>query len=125
MNLLLDTHAFVWWVELDQRLSKAARTAIADSSRVHVSVATAWEIAIKVRLGKIEVDSDRLVPAIAGSGFQELPVSAAHAMGVARLPLLHTDPFDRLLIAQAFLEPLKLLTVDAALCPYGELIMLA
>jgi PIN domain nuclease of toxin-antitoxin system len=84
-----------------------------------VSAASIWEIAIKARLGKIDADADLLADAIDGSGFQELPVSARHAAAVAKLPLHHTDPFDRLLLAQAFLEPLRFVTVDGALAAYG------
>ena len=78
-----------------------------------VSAASIWEIAIKARLGKIDADPDALVAAIDASGFIELPVRAAQAARVGALPRLHTDPFDRLLIAQAIAEPLRLLTADA------------
>lgn len=81
-------------------------------------------MAIKARLGKIQADPDELTAAIDASGFVELPVRAVHAAGVARLALHHNDPFDRLLIAQAVAEPLKLLTADAALARYSDVVML-
>jgi PIN domain nuclease of toxin-antitoxin system len=82
-------------------------------------------VAIKARLGKIEVDPNELVAAIEASGFVELPVRAAHAAGVSGLALHHNDPFDRLLIAQALAEPLRLLTADTALARYSDIVMLA
>ena len=87
-----------------------------------MSAASIWEIAIKVRLGKIEGDPQQLVQAITDSGFSELPVGARHAAHVAKLPLHHGDPFDRLLLAQAITEPLRLLTVDPVLAQYTELV---
>ena len=89
-----------------------------------MSAASLWEIAIKVRLGKIDADPDELIAAIGRSGFTELPVRASHASGVARLKMHHNDPFDRLLVAQAVAEPLKLLTADAALARYSDLVVL-
>jgi PIN domain nuclease of toxin-antitoxin system len=86
---------------------------------VYVSAASIWEIAIKARLGKIEGDAQAFAAAIETSGFEELAVTAAHAAAVARLPLHHMDPFDRLLLAQAFSEPLRLVTADRALAAYG------
>jgi PIN domain nuclease of toxin-antitoxin system len=84
-----------------------------------VSAASIWEIAIKSRLGKIEADPAALANSIEESGFEELPVTSKHAAAVAALPLYHTDPFDRLLLAQAFMEPLRLVTADGALAAYG------
>jgi len=123
MRLLLDTHVFLWVVGDSRRLKPKARRLIEAAERVHVSAASVWEIAIKMRLGKIRVDLEALVAAIETSGFVELPVRAAHAAGVAHLPLHHTDPFDRLLIAQALHEPLRLLTADAALAQYSDLVL--
>lgn len=119
MRLLLDTHVFLWAVGGDRRLSAAARARIAAADAVYVSAASIWEIAIKARLGKIEGDADELAMAIEASGFVELPIRAQHAAKVATLPLHHTDPFDRLLLAQAFSEPLHFLTADQALIAYG------
>ena len=119
MRALLDTHVFLWAVSANQRLSSAARARISGAEAVYVSAASIWEVAIKARLGKIEGDPEALVSSIEASGFHELPVSARHAAAVAALPLHHADPFDRLLLAQAFSEPLCLLTVDRALLAYG------
>jgi PIN domain nuclease of toxin-antitoxin system len=124
MRLLLDTHVFLWAVAGSASLKPAARRIIESAERVHVSAASIWEIAIKARLGKIDADPGALVAAIEDSGFVELPVSAAHAAGVAALPSHHGDPFDRLLLAQALSEPLRLLSADAALARYSDLVVL-
>jgi len=125
MRLLLDTRIFLWAVAGSPRLKPAARRLIESAEQVYVSAASIWEIAIKAQLGKIEADPHALNDAIAASGFLELSVRAAHAAGVARLAAHHTDPFDRLLVAQALAEPLKLLTADAALVQYGDIVVLA
>ena len=119
MKLLLDTHVFIWAVAGDKRLKSAARAKISAAEAVYVSASSIWEIAIKARLGKIEGDAEALAVAIEASGFQELPVTTRHAAAVGGLPLHHTDPFDRLLLAQAFSEPLHSLTADHALAAYG------
>jgi len=125
VRLLLDTHIFLWSVTGNALLKPATRRFMESADQVYVSAVSIWEIAIKARLGKIEADPDELVAAIDASGFTELPIRAAHAAGVARLALLHNDPFDRLLVAQAVAEPLKLLTADAALAAYSDLVVLA
>jgi PIN domain nuclease of toxin-antitoxin system len=119
MRLLLDTHVFLWAVTGSRRLKASARAYLAGAQAVYVSAASLWEIAIKVRLGKIEGDPDSLARAVEASGFQELPVTMRHAVAIAKLPMHHTDPFDRLLLAQAFSEPLRLVTADHALAAYG------
>lgn len=124
MRLLLDTHIFLWVVTDSRKLKAAARRVIEASDAVHVSSASIWEIAIKVRLGKIDGDPRQLADAIEPSGFLELPVSAHHAARVALLPDHHHDPFDRLLVAQALSEPLVLLTADSLLARYGEMVQL-
>lgn len=124
MRLLLDTHVFLWAVTANRRLHSSARAILSRADAVYVSAASIWEIAIKARLGKIEADAAYLVDAIDGSGFLELPVSARHAAAVAKLPPHHSDPFDRLLLAQAFLEPLRLVTADSVLATYGGAIEL-
>jgi PIN domain nuclease of toxin-antitoxin system len=123
MRLLLDTHIFLWAAAGSPSLKPPARRTIEHADQVYVSAASIWEIAVKARLGKIDADADELVDAIAASGFLSLPVQAVHAAAVAKLPLHHTDPFDRMLIAQAIYEPLKLLTVDRALAPYGDMVV--
>jgi PIN domain nuclease of toxin-antitoxin system len=124
MRLLLDTHVFLWAVTANKRLKPSTREFLSQADAVYVSAASIWETAIKARLGKIEADVTYLVDAIEGSGFQELPVSARHTAAVAKLPLHHSDPFDRLLLAQAFLEPLRLVTADPVLMAYGGAIEL-
>jgi PIN domain nuclease of toxin-antitoxin system len=122
MRLLLDTHVFLWCLKDDRQLSKAARVTIATATEVYVSSASVWEAAIKKALGKLDVDIDDLVLAIAGSGFIELPITARHAAAVSGLPELHRDPFDRILIAQAVSEPLRFLTADSVLKKYSDLV---
>ena len=122
MRLLLDTHVFLWAVAGSPQLKPAARRIIEAADKVHVSAASLWEIAIKAGLGKINADAGELLAAIDGSGFVELPVTAAHAAAVGNLPLHHRDPFDRLLIAQCMSEPLRFLTADAILGQYSDLV---
>jgi len=119
MRLLLDTHVYIWSVTGSRLLRAATRDYLASAQAVYVSAASIWEIAIKSRLGKIDGDPQAFADAIEPSGFHALAVTPAHAAAVARLPLHHTDPFDRLLLAQAFAEPLKLVTADSALSAYG------
>ena len=124
MRLLLDTHLFLWSVVDSPRLSAEARSSILTADEVYVSAVSIWEVAIKAGLGKIQGDVRQLAEAIGGSGFVELPVTALHAATVAELPPHHRDPFDRLLVAQAMTEPLILLTADAALLEYSDLVRL-
>jgi PIN domain nuclease of toxin-antitoxin system len=125
MRLLLDTHVFLWAVAGSSRLKAPARRLIDEADEVHVSAASIWEIAIKARLGKVDADPEEVAQAIVSSGFHELPVTAAHAAGVSRLEVHHNDPFDRLLISQALAEPLRLLTADAILARYSDVVVLA
>lgn len=124
MRILLDTHVYLWAVAGSPQLKQPARRIIQAADEVHVSAASIWEIAIKTRLGKIEADAAELAAAIDASGFVELPVRAAHAAAVAGLELHHHDPFDRILIAQATVEPLRFLTSDATLARYSDLVTL-
>ncbi len=123
MRLLLDTHIFLWVVFDEPELTDEARKIMGAADAIFVSSATIWEIAIKARLGKIKAAPEKMRNAIAESGFQELPVFARHAVGVAKLPLHHHDPFDRLLVAQAIDEPMKLVTADTQLAVYSELVI--
>lgn len=120
MTLLLDTHVFLWAVAGDERLPTEVATRLSDPGvEVFVSAACIWESAIKWALGRLPIgDVDRLVGAIADSGFRELPVTAAHAAAVAELEPLHRDPFDRLLLAQARTEALTLVSFDAQVRRY-------
>ena len=124
MRLLLDTHVFLWCVKDDKQLTKTARVILASATEVYVSSVSILEAAIKAKLGKLDANVDALVSAIADSGFLELPVTAKHAAAVGRLPDVHNDPFDRLLIAQAISEPLRFLTADDVLGQYSELVEL-
>jgi PIN domain nuclease of toxin-antitoxin system len=123
VRLLLDTHIFLWLTSANPQLSPRARQVIESAAKVFVSSATIWEIAIKVRLGKLAADLDQLTREIEANRFEELPVLARQAKLVANLPLHHGDPFDRLLIAQAIAEPMHLLTVDPRLKEYSELVI--
>lgn len=122
MNVLLDTHVLLWAMTDSRRLSASARRSIEGARTVFVSAVSLWEIALKSGLGKLEVDLDGLHDRIADAGFEELPVRWAHAVRLRRLPDLHKDPFDRMLVAQALGEPARLLTHDATLAAYSELV---
>ena len=112
-DLLLDTHVFLWWQVKDRRLADAARQSIAAPSvRVFVSAASVWEIAIKQRSGKLAFGVSP-VTAIAANGFSELPIAGLDAEHAGALEWPHTDPFDRLLVAQAMRHGLVLVTSDA------------
>lgn len=122
MRLLLDTHVFLWCIKNDRRLSKVARSKISTATDVYISSASIWEATIKIKLKKLDVDIDEMVNAIVESGFLELPITAQHAAAISQLPDIHRDPFDRILIAQAMIEPLTFLTADAELKNYSELV---
>jgi len=111
MRLLLDTHALLWWLR-DEGLAVEARAAIATPrNSVFVSAANTWEISIKQSLGKLTVDGD-VLKHVAQAGFDELPITLAHGIAAGQLPTHHKDPFDRMLIAQAQLEGLTVVTRD-------------
>jgi PIN domain nuclease of toxin-antitoxin system len=120
VNLLLDTHVFLWFVIQSPRLSKGVYHQIETTSVVYVSAASLWEMVIKIQLKKLAADPNELAAKIDASGFQELPVSVSHTLALERLPLHHRDPFDRILLAQANVEHLRLLTADSGLKPYGS-----
>jgi PIN domain nuclease of toxin-antitoxin system len=118
MKLLLDTHAFLWWDSDDARMPAFLQSAIASpNNEVFVSAVTVWEIAIKRALGKLIFDQ-ALGKAIEGHGFRALPITVEQAEWAGALPQLHRDPFDRLLVAQAQLEGLVLVTVDEQILRY-------
>ncbi|NJN53892.1 MAG: type II toxin-antitoxin system VapC family toxin [Anaerolineae bacterium] len=113
MNLLLDTHAFLWAVDNDPRLTQNAREAIVDGSNVvFVSAVTAWEITIKKAVGKLNVPDGDYLEELRLHRFTPLDITTEHALTVADLPPHHKDPFDRLLIAQAQVEKLTLVSRD-------------
>ena len=117
MRLLLDTHALLWWLA-DAGLTDQARDAIADPANlIMVSAASAWEISIKKALGKLAAPDD-LEQQVDAGGFSALPVSVAHAIAAGQLPRHHDDPFDRMLIAQAFAEGLTIVTHDKRFTDY-------
>ncbi|TFW16138.1 type II toxin-antitoxin system VapC family toxin [Duganella callida] len=124
MRLLLDTHVLLWSLQDDLKLSALAREKILAARPTYVSSASIWEIAIKVSVGKLDVDLDDLLGQIAQIGLRELRVSHKHAAKVKELPLIHRDPFDRLLIGQAVSESLTLLTTDRVLANYSTLVEL-
>ncbi len=122
MDLLLDTHTFLWFIDDDPRLSPVAAQRISDSdSRVVVSVVSAWEIAIKVRNGKLTLSrslADMWSESIDDNNFEVLDVIPKHVLALDLLPLHHRDPFDRMLVAQAIAEGFQLVSADTALDLY-------
>ncbi|OJZ08042.1 MAG: twitching motility protein PilT [Thiobacillus sp. 63-78] len=127
MVLLLDTHVLLWGLDAPERLPREIVGQLeSPETTVYFSAASIWEIAIKASLGKIDFpySPEAIAQAARDTGFVELPVRAEHGAKVAQLPLHHRDPFDRLLIAQSLLLPAQLLTADAALVPYTELVRL-
>ena len=118
MRLLLDTHVVLWALADPERLRPSARAAIIDPANdVLASAATAWEIAIKTALGKLTAPTD-LLRALDDSGIETLPITAVHALAAGALPPLHSDPFDRMLVAQAQAEGLALVTRDPKIAAY-------
>jgi PIN domain nuclease of toxin-antitoxin system len=119
MRLLLDTHALLWWLADDPELSEEARRLVADPDNlVAVSAASAWEMSIKTALGKLEAPDD-LAAELEANRFLPLPIAIDHALHAGRLPLHHRDPFDRMLVAQAELESLAIVTRDVSFEPYA------
>ena len=119
MRLLLDTHALLWALSDPERLAEAAREALRDGgNEVLGSAASAWELAIKRATGKLTAPDD-LLEVTAAAGFDWLPISARHATVAGALPPHHRDPFDRMLVAQARLESLTLVTRDQRFAAYG------
>ena len=123
MRLLLDTHVFLWWVEDAPALSRKARAAIANAeNQCFLSVASSWEMAIKLSMGKLKLADaiERFVPQqLAENGFSQLGIDFRHVARVAALPFHHRDPFDRLLVAQAMEEKLPVVTSDPLFKKYG------
>ena len=121
MRVLLDTHVLLWSLSEPSKLSGSMRKKI-DAAEVYVSAASIWEISIKSAVGKLAANPAEILSAIEPAGFSLLPISGEHAAKVAELPLLHKDPFDRMLLAQAAIEPMMLLTNDEALRGYGSFV---
>lgn len=119
MRLLLDTHALLWWLSDDPRLSARARDLIAEPANdVLVSVASLWEIVVKTRIGKLEADLPAILAEIGRQGFTLLDLRPAHFLALAGLPTHHRDPFDHLLIAQAIAEDALFLSRDCRVSLY-------
>ncbi len=122
MKLLLDTHIWLWMVSAPQQLSVDTRKILEnEANQLFLSAASSWEISIKYGLGKLklpEPPAEFIVPRLLRDGIDSLAIEHAHTVQVASLPQLHSDPFDRILIAQAQVERLVLVTADASICKY-------
>jgi len=122
MKVLIDTHVFLWWITNDPRLSPRAREIIADGANVvFLSAASGWEIAIKAKLGRLRLPDEPerfILKQLELNAIEVLPVQMSHALHVYALPYHHQDPFDRLLIAQARLEKVPILTADPQISRY-------
>jgi PIN domain nuclease of toxin-antitoxin system len=127
VKLLLDTHALLWWWTNDQQLSALARERIADESHsVLVSAASVWEIATKLRLGKLAIAATALPQfqsLIEADGFEHLPISWQHSLRAGSYPQEHRDPFDRMLAAQSEFEQATLVTCDGAFAAFGTAVL--
>jgi PIN domain nuclease of toxin-antitoxin system len=121
MRVLLDTHAFLWFLDKDPRLPTEVADVIEDDANEKMlSIASIWEMAIKHNLGKLKLSRtlDRFL-AIELEGFEVLPITMAHALRVASLPLHHRDPFDRMLVAQSLVDSISIVSKDAMFDAYG------
>jgi PIN domain nuclease of toxin-antitoxin system len=122
VRALLDTHVFLWWITDDERLSGRVREIISDGrNELFFSAASGWEIAIKVRLGRLEIPGNLerfVVDQVSRNAFQVLPIYLGHALHVHELPDHHRDPFDRILVSQAILEEMSLLSADSEIPRY-------
>lgn len=126
MRLLLDTHVLLWALTGSSRLGSIAIDLIANPAHhIHVSSASIWEISIKHALGRgdMPVSGERVAELCAMAGYRELPVAWRHASAVETLPPLHADPFDRILVAQALTEPMRLLSRDESVIAYGNAVL--
>ena len=122
MKILLDTHAFLWWITDDQKLSSRAREVISEAeNELFFSAASGWEISIKVQLGRLKLpeEPERFIPEQLRMNFiRSLPIQMRHALFVSTLPNHHRDPFDRMLVAQAQLEEMSILSADLQMSRY-------
>jgi len=126
MRVLLDTHILLWWLRDDKKLTQEMQHYItASDNDIFISSASTWEIAIKHSIGRLTIDLNEFEDAIGKSGLSLLPITMPHTLAVASLPMHHSDPFDRLLVAQSIVEPLRLLTHDETVGLYGDHIIVA
>jgi PIN domain nuclease of toxin-antitoxin system len=123
MRLLLDTHVLLWVMADDPSLSPEVRATIGKAEVVYASAVSIWEVSIKASLGKLKIDQVRFMERLQEAGFEPLNITWEHAAAVRHLPDIHRDPFDRMLIAQAVSEPLRLMTADKVLAQYSELVI--
>jgi PIN domain nuclease of toxin-antitoxin system len=121
MKLLLDTHTLIWWLENHPRLGKAARKAIVAADERFISAVSAWEISVKISIGRLglSIDPADSIRELRTAGFRPLPIDFHHAWALRSLPFHHADPFDRMLVAQAQCEGLTLVTADEEIPAYG------
>jgi PIN domain nuclease of toxin-antitoxin system len=124
VSLLLDTHVVLWWLADDPTLDEGIKVRLDQEPDVYVSPATVWEVAIKQAIGKLSQPAD-LPERIRDSGFRQLPITFEHGIAAGRLPLIHRDPIDRMLIAQAQIEELTLVTRDADIQKYNVSVLSA
>jgi PIN domain nuclease of toxin-antitoxin system len=126
MNILLGTHIALWAINDDPKLPTKARQLILDpKNSIYFSAATIWEIAIKHRLARddMPLSGAQAYELFLGSSYQELPITSDHAAATENLPMHHSDPFDRILIAQAMVHPMHFITHDSKLSAYGDFVM--
>lgn len=120
MKLLLDTHAILWWLDDDPRLENEARAIIMQGdAQLMVSIASLWEIAIKHRAGKLRATAALVASRLPEADIMILPVKVTHLTAMEQLPMIHRDPFDRLIVAQALVEPAQIMTTDDVVRQYG------
>jgi PIN domain nuclease of toxin-antitoxin system len=124
MRLLLDTNVLLWTLAGSPKIQPVSQLILAPENEVFVSTASLWEIAIKTGIGKLTADLTEIRQAVTASGFCELSIRGEHVETVATLPMHHKDPFDRMIVAQAMTEPMRLLTGDRLLAVYTELVHL-
>jgi PIN domain nuclease of toxin-antitoxin system len=123
IRFLLDTNIVIWLSENEPRINQIKDLILSENTEVFISSVSWWEIAIKIRIGKLQVDSAELRSNAEKSNFQELPLYGRAAEALISLPKLHNDPFDHMLIAQAITEPMRFITGDALLAGYSSLVM--
>jgi PIN domain nuclease of toxin-antitoxin system len=120
VRLLLDTHVLIWWLRDDQKLNPKARAALSyPTNTVLISVASAWEMSIKFRIGKLDERGSKAWREAESAGFALLPITASHLAELELLPRRHGDPFDHLILAQAKAEGATVVTSDVAMLHYG------